>query len=453
MKLIANGINKYVFSNILPDECDEVDGVLAAVAYGSLPNSSAYDLIENCLINGYRMDLWMRYDHTIPVSIGMLNKLLKSQEKNIFTRFIPDILHSKIIWWKGYGAYIGSANLTERGWVDNIETGVFFDENTLKNSDLESQIEDFFDALKSENSLPLTKEYISDMQDMEDAQKQARNEALQAARRRRKVPEHLGLFSVDKRDSRSKQKTTFKRNWDEGLTQLRHIATLLDENYKPSWVHSDIRKEWHVDQFLHAYYTHKITGDNNSKPYEKYHLKNQSNPSHAVTEALNWWKNLSMPPSGESNVLNYIAPRNHALLSKKKIKTLHEKEIAELLLNINAAKTHITKIEPTLFNRPSKTPIDTAERAKLFAEYLESVRNISGQDLRELLYYVLYEGKDTDLWERVFNAGKEESLKLPHIGLNIISEIVGWARPEIAPPRNSRTNKALRALGFDVSLY
>jgi hypothetical protein len=28
--------------------------------------------------------------------------------------------------------------------------------------------------------------------------------------------------------------------------------------------------------------------------------------------------------------------------------------------------------------------------------------------------------------------------------------VVGWARPEDTPPRNGRTNKALRALGYPV---
>lgn len=42
---------------------------------------------------------------------------------------------------------------------------------------------------------------------------------------------------------------------------------------------------------------------------------------------------------------------------------------------------------------------------------------------------------------------------LPHYGLNSIAEVIGWAQPEIAPPRNGRTSKALRALGYDVRVY
>lgn len=453
MKLIANGINNSVFSNILPHDDDEVDGVFAAIAYGSLPNSKSYDLIEDCISKGYRMDLWMRYDHTVPVSIEMLKKLLENEKKNIFTKFIKDILHSKIIWWKGYGAYIGSANLTERGWISNIEAGVFFDEKTLQNNEIGEQIESFFDTLKSIDSIPLTKEYIFNMQEMENAQNEARQLAIRNALKKRKESEHPGLHSVDKKDTLTKQKEQFKINWDEGLTQLRQIAKILDESYKPTWLTWDTKAEWHVDQFLHAYYEHKIKGENNSKPYEHYHIKNKPDPYGAVKEALSWWKQLGNPPSGEEQVLTTKAPESNYLLSKNKVKNLNKKEFGDLLKNINAVRTHVTKIEPSLFSRPRKTPIPVDDRITLFADYLETAINRKGQNIKELLDFVLYQGTDENLWERVFTAGKDEAYKIPHIGLNIISEMVGWARPEITPPRNSRTNKALRALGFYVTPY
>ncbi|HCD4852076.1 TPA: phosphatidylserine/phosphatidylglycerophosphate/cardiolipin synthase family protein, partial [Klebsiella pneumoniae] len=89
----------------------------------------------------------MRYDHTVPVAPSFLSKLLINTKNNIFCKLVPDCLHSKVIWWKGYGAYIGSANLTDRAWNMNIEAGVFYTESDLYNSDLISQLEDFFDNL------------------------------------------------------------------------------------------------------------------------------------------------------------------------------------------------------------------------------------------------------------------------------------------------------------------
>jgi phosphatidylserine/phosphatidylglycerophosphate/cardiolipin synthase-like enzyme len=91
----------------------------------------------------------MRYDHTVPVSPAFLSKLLANVKNNIFCKLIPDRLHRKVIWWKGYGAYIGSANLTERAWYSNIEAGIFFTESDLYSSNLIEQLEEFFDNLAS----------------------------------------------------------------------------------------------------------------------------------------------------------------------------------------------------------------------------------------------------------------------------------------------------------------
>ena len=93
------------------------------------------------------------------------------------------------------------------------------------------------------------------------------------------------------------------------------------------------------------------------------------------------------------------------------------------------------------------------ERISLFANWLLSLRNKKDWDVRKLLHYVLYEGKDEMLWERLYAAAKTDEYSLPHYGLNSLAELVGWARPEIAPPRNGRTSKALRALGYDVRIY
>ena len=55
--------------------------------------------------------------------------------------------------------------------------------------------------------------------------------------------------------------------------------------------------------------------------------------------------------------------------------------------------------------------------------------------------------------ERLYKAGRTSEYGISHYGLNSIAELVGWARPEVAPPRNGRTSKALRALGYDVRIY
>ncbi|VVN45722.1 hypothetical protein [Pseudomonas fluorescens] len=89
MKLIANRINGTHLRDLLPELSTEVqvDVVLAAVAYGSSASDITQDLVGHCVANKLRLDLWMRYDHTVPVSVELLKRLLRHQQNNIFTRF------------------------------------------------------------------------------------------------------------------------------------------------------------------------------------------------------------------------------------------------------------------------------------------------------------------------------------------------------------------------------
>lgn len=76
IKFIANTINGSYLRDILPKADIEVDGVLAAIAYGSLSANEKEDLIGSCLSNRYRMDIWMRYDHTPHYRLNSLSELV-----------------------------------------------------------------------------------------------------------------------------------------------------------------------------------------------------------------------------------------------------------------------------------------------------------------------------------------------------------------------------------------
>lgn len=80
MKLIANRINGVHLRDLLTGAEVEIDGVLAAVAYGSSASDITQDLVGHCVNNKLRLDLWMRYDHTVPVSVELLKRLFKHQK-------------------------------------------------------------------------------------------------------------------------------------------------------------------------------------------------------------------------------------------------------------------------------------------------------------------------------------------------------------------------------------
>ncbi len=60
MQFIANAVNGNFLESILPGPDDEVDGVLAAIAYGSVFQNQDNDFLGHCLRNRYRLDIWMR---------------------------------------------------------------------------------------------------------------------------------------------------------------------------------------------------------------------------------------------------------------------------------------------------------------------------------------------------------------------------------------------------------
>jgi hypothetical protein len=55
--------------------------------------------------------------------------------------------------------------------------------------------------------------------------------------------------------------------------------------------------------------------------------------------------------------------------------------------------------------------------------------------------------------QRLWLGISSDEYRLPHFGQSTLGEAVGWARPDDYPPRNNRTNKALRSLGHDVKLF
>ncbi|UOR17318.1 hypothetical protein LOS88_13875 [Aeromonas veronii] len=165
-----------------------------------------------------------------------------------------------------------------------------------------------------------------------------------------------------------------------------------------------------------------------------------------------WWQSLPDAPSGETDNLYHSAPRIKALLSKEKLLTLTESELEEVCRYTHATKDHVIKMSTASLGRPDAKTLTRDERLPLFAHWLYQQRNAKGQDIRQVLFDILYTGKQSDIWERIYHASKTDDLYIPHYGLNSIAEVIGWARPELTPPRNGRTNKALRALGYDIKV-
>ncbi|EDC5243674.1 phosphatidylserine/phosphatidylglycerophosphate/cardiolipin synthase family protein, partial [Salmonella enterica] len=288
MKLIANGLNKQFFSSFLPPSDSEIDGVVAAIAYGDDKTT----LLDHCLKNHHRLDIWMRYDHTVPVSPSLLTKFLANTKNNIFCKLVPDCLHSKVIWWKGYGAYIGSANLTDRAWHTNIETGIFFTESDLYNSNLIGQLEEFFENLASlDCCVDLSEDIIDEQRQLLKSKLELEKKERQVIRKR-KIPEWGGVSFIDNKKTKDKRKESFHKEWESTFSIIKNISDQIND-YRPVWISEDTPEFWQTDQFLHAYYYNIVHQKDNTYPFEDYHRTNSKNPQAALMSMLSWWKDLS----------------------------------------------------------------------------------------------------------------------------------------------------------------
>ncbi|HAS1031021.1 TPA: phosphatidylserine/phosphatidylglycerophosphate/cardiolipin synthase family protein [Enterobacter cloacae] len=445
MKLIANGLNGEFFRSCLPPPGKEIDGVVAAIAYGDDKTT----LLEHCIKNHHRLDIWMRYDHTVPVSPAFLSKLLANVKNNIFCKLIPDRLHSKVIWWKGYGAYIGSANLTERAWYSNIEAGIFFTESDLYSSNLIEQLEEFFDNLASLDScVDLSKEIIDEQRQLLKLKIELEKKERELIKKR-EIPEWGGVNFVDNKKTKDRRKESFHKEWESTFSIIKSISDQIND-YRPVWISEDTPQFWQTDQFLHAYYYKKVHQQDNTYPFEDYHRTNSKNPQAALMSMLSWWKSQSVPPSNEDIHLGIYAPYIREHFSKNNIGSLTEDKLYQIFAYTHATMDHVIKMSAETFGYSAKTSLNKEERAVLFTKWIMGQTNQKGMTIAELLNYVLYGGKPSLMWERIYLAGKDEEYKFQHYGINSIAEVVGWARPEDTPPRNGRTNKALRALGYPV---
>lgn len=449
IKIIANGVNKKFLASYFPPLGTEVDGVLAAIAYGNDDNEK---LVESCISLGCRLDIWMRYDETVPVAPILLKKFLKNSSKNIFCKLIPDVLHSKVIWWRGYGAYIGSANLTGRAWTTNIEAGVFFDESEILSNGLDEQLEEFFEILENDcKSYALSVDIVDEMEAFQQQRKEINNINAKS-RSKRKFGVWGGLSNVDKKKTQDRRMENFLHEWNDTIQTLRDIADSVVK-FRPIWLEETVPASWQADQFLHAFYYNQVKDAGNRYPVEEFHTKNKKDPSGATNQALDWWASLTTPPSEEDINLYTRAPYIREHLRENKILDLNVHELEKVCEFTHATKNHIVKMRLSDLGVTNITSLPLVDRLPLYATWLLSQRNSNGQNILELLNYVLYGGKNSEINRRLYSAAKESDYRIQHYAINSIAEVVGWALPEVVPPRNARTSKALKSLGYSVKVH
>jgi hypothetical protein len=447
VNFFANKINGNFLNNVLPGPEIEVDWIKAAIAYGS----DGSTLVENSIQNQRKLEIWMRYDHTVPVTPALLKKLLKHTKDNIFCFLIPDVLHAKIIWWKGYGVYIGSANLTDRAWYSNIEFGVFLSEVELENHGAISEIEFFFEELElCPKAFPLNDWVIAEQEKLLKLRRKPVFELNKETEKLRKVSVWEGPAAVVRETAMNRHKSNFINEWQNGLAVLKSIADVAPQ-YRPKWLNEEVPAEWQADQFLHAYYYNEVV-NGNKHPVEDFFLKHMRDPARATRLALLWWSELPSPPSNEDENCHVLAPLIRKHLSRDGLENMTVEHFAEVCIANHSTMDHIRRMTHADLGVDQNSELDFRSRAEAFARLLWSRRNKRGEHVVELIKFILDGGSKYDIASRVFEAAKSPNRRFSHLGPNQLAELAGWARPDVCPPRNGRTSKGLRALGYNVKV-
>lgn len=165
MKLVMGHVNGVTLDAVHQELVKGCSDIRAAVAYASdrLP---LFDP-AHCSVP---VEFFGRLDGVDP---DLLDEILRQGDR-ITCHLVPRSrnLHAKIIWWRGRGAYVGSANLTDAAWFRNLECGVFYEGDELS-AGVGEELSRFFDELKGGPLVRPTKRLVDDLREVIDEQKNA----------------------------------------------------------------------------------------------------------------------------------------------------------------------------------------------------------------------------------------------------------------------------------------
>jgi hypothetical protein len=423
--------------------------VLAAIAYASADNMR---LFQDCVRRSTPIEFYARYDGSCAVDPKILRWFLDQKSPSAVCRLVPKWLHAKVIWWEGEGVYIGSANLTDRAWNRNFEAGLFLSDGEIKHLGVDDDLAAFFYQIR-EHSRELTEEMYVEQSRLFDRRNKALREVEileQAFNESDAWVNHASNpIQISSANSETQRYNRFKTEWNATLTYMRDIAKRASiEEYRPPWIANTVPPGVQADQFLHAYYYKKVR-DGNRYPFEEAYERNRKHPESALAEQLAWWKLSEFDYSHEQTTIYEWAPIIRDLFSPSRILRLSEKEWVAAASCVHAIRDHAQKIENELLGLPV-TQQNHEIKVEAFCHWLWKERSASGHSCLDTINYVVW--GPGDITKRLWAAAHDPEWKLRHVAISTLGEIVGWANPEKYPPRNMRTSKSLRALGYDVAV-
>jgi hypothetical protein len=346
------------------------------------------------------------------------------------------------------GAYIGSANLTNRAWASNIEAGTFLTEEELAGGPMLEELRTFFEVTDA-RAEAIDDRFYQHLLELQRGRSDLDQAEYNFKRRvKRYFPEGRGLVSVEKDQAQDRAFAEFSRRWRESLQVLKDISEkVTQDKNRPDWIPKGTPAGAQADQFVHAYYYQFVGGHKGGHLVDAAYAKHRLNPEDALEAALAWWKEAEFDNKQERRSLLDWAPQLKDMLSRTRIRTLSKGEFCLAMPMVHAVIDYGRKRPNSELGLPSVQQ-DTDTKVRLHAAQLWEARSPQGKTPLEMLEYVIWGPGPVE--ERIWAAARSDQWRLPWIQFSTLGEIVGWARPDDFPPRNDRTLKGLRALGYSV---
>lgn len=449
MRLIGNALNDDYFLNLVSlADNPKLQEVRLAVAYVSDMNN-VFALVEKRKVP---LTLYALMDGDQFPSAAVLSKFVRSSPISWRLFLTANYYHPKIYWFRGIGAYIGSANLSQGGWTRNLECGIWLSDEELHEQGLVDQLSSMFEVIAGQCE-PAAEGHIAIRERLAIERKllRAAQERFSqfAAQQLKNLPGQQPLIDATPRRKGGTARALFVQEWNRALTLLRKLARLAEEREWPSWVEKDVHPAIAQDQATEYWYRSKVRGTGDSAAeIERLFAANRHRSAAATDEVFDLWLKAHAADDGPSWI-NVTPKRLNELLQPEKITEMGEDELAEILWGAHASREHARQIRKYDLGLARDDHTRKEERCRLFARYLLGQRTPEGQTIQQVLRYVLWGDAQTqDCAERIWNAVQPQS-RIPHLGKNILGELVGYARPDDFPPRNDRVSRSLRALGFE----
>jgi hypothetical protein len=251
-----------------------------------------------------------------------------------------------------------------------------------------------------------------------------------------------------------KRRQSFLEEWYSTLQELRDIGERVSrQENRPAWISNSAPAGAQADQFLNAHY-YQRTFDGKKAHYAEFYEKNKASLDLALTEAINWWRTLPKAPSHEDEMLNTTAPFLQNALSEAALAKMDESIFHGICMGVHSIKDYARRVPNRAVGLPENgMPYAIDQKISALAHRIWNAKSEAGHRVDELFQFILYSGSDEQLPERLWQAVSDPAWKIEGLGISALGELVGWALPDRFPPRNGRTSKALRSLGYDVTVH